>query len=208
MQRTEPPWIDQRFVREHALVDRFASLGPEGQVGRSAVEREVQFYLTHQFFARVNTKMAGFALDHGVDLRSPLLDSRVVHFALSRPAEERNNAGDQKRLLRAAMRGLLPDSVLAGRPEKTGTLASYFAHHMRNDGLAQLTQLLPAPALAGAGIIHSSELARAVARFRAEGAAYEHTESLYCTLQAESWLSARLATDLPIKTRTKRSRAR
>jgi asparagine synthase (glutamine-hydrolysing) len=208
MQRTDPPWIDQRFVREHALVDRFASLGPEGQVGPSAVEREVQFYLTHQFFARVNTKMAGFALDHGVELRSPLLDRRVVQFALSRPAEERNKAGDQKRLLRAAMRGLLPDSVLAGRPVKTGTLATYFAHHMMNDGLAQLTQLLPAPALAGAGIIDSSELARAVARFRADGAAYEHTEALYCTLQAESWLSARLAIDLPMKTRRKRSRAR
>jgi asparagine synthase (glutamine-hydrolysing) len=207
MQRTTPPWIDDRFVREHGLGERFASLGPDAQVGPSAVDREAQFFLTHQYFARVNAKMAGFALDHGVELRSPLLDRRVVEFALSRPAEERNNAGDHKRLLRAAMRGLLPESVLAPRHAKTGTLASYFAHHMRNDGLAQLTQLLPARALSDAGIIDSDELARAVARYRIEGSAYPHTESLYCTLQAESWLSARIAVGMSMRPRRSRGRA-
>jgi asparagine synthase (glutamine-hydrolysing) len=191
MQRTMPPWIDDHFVKEHSLAERFATLGPGGQVGPTAVEREAQFYLTHQFFARVNGKMAGFALDHGVELRSPLLDQRIVRFALSRPAEERNNAGDHKRLLRAAMRGLLPESVLAPRKAKTGTLASYFAHHMRTEGLTLLTQLPPATALSDAGVIDSAQLARAISRYRNEGAAYPHAESLYCTLQAEWWLSAR-----------------
>ena len=207
MQRTTPPWIDDRFVRQHSLVERFAALGPEGQTGPSAVEREAQFYLTHQFFARVNAKMAGFALDHGVELRSPLLDRRIVRFALSRPAEERNNAGDHKRLLRAAMRGLLPESVLAPRKAKTGTLTSYFAHHMRNEGLSLLTQLLPATSLADAGIIDSAELARAVARYRNEGTAYPHAESLYCTLQAESWLSARLNAGMTARPRRRQGHA-
>ncbi len=207
MQRTTPPWIDDRFVREHGLGEKFAALGPDGQVGPSAVAREAQFFLTHQFFARVNSKIAGFALDHGVELRSPLLDRRVVEFALSRPAEERNNAGDHKRLLRAAMHGLLPESVLAPRQTKSGTLASYFAHHMRNDGLAQLTQLLPARALSDAGIVDPDELTRAVARYRIEGAAYPHTESLYCTLQAESWLSARQAFGLSMRPRRRLGRA-
>jgi len=207
MQRTTPPWIDDRFVRQHSLTERFAALGPEGQPGPSAVEREAQFYLTHQFFARVNAKMAGFALDHGVELRSPLLDRRIVRFALSRPAEERNNAGDHKRLLRAAMHGLLPESVLAPRPAKTGTLTSYFAQHMRNEGLQLLTQLLPATALADAGIIDSTELARAVTRYRNEGAAYPHAESLYCTLQAESWLSARLTVGMSVRPRRTRGHA-
>ncbi|MGZ5234335.1 MAG: asparagine synthase-related protein, partial [Burkholderiales bacterium] len=207
MQRTTPPWIDQQFVRENSLVDRFITLGPEGQVGPTAVEREAQFYLTHQFFSRVNSMMAGFALDHGVELRSPLLDLRIVRFALSRPAEERNDAGDQKRLLRAAMRGLLPESVLAPRKAKTGTLASYFAQHMRNDGLTRLTRLPSATALADAGIVDSDQLVRAITRYRNEGAAYPHTESLYCTLQAESWLSARLTAGMSRKPRRKRGHA-
>jgi asparagine synthase (glutamine-hydrolysing) len=191
MEPATPPWIRQRFVREHALAERFASLGPGAQPGPSAVERETQFFLTHQFFARVNSRMADFALDHGVEVRSPLFDGRVVRFALSRPREERNNAGDQKRLLRAAMRGLLPESVLGFRRVKTGTLTSYFAKHMRSDGLERLTKLLPAPALADAGIIEPGELERAVVRYRAEGDSYPYAESLYCTLQAESWLCAR-----------------
>jgi asparagine synthase (glutamine-hydrolysing) len=199
MQRTAPPWIVEGFVRENGLGERFASLGPDAQIGPSGVEREAQFFLTHPFFARVNARIAGFALDHGVELRSPLLDRRVVEFALSRPAEERNNAGDHKRLLRAAMHGLLPESVLAPRRGKSGTLASYFAYHMQKDGLAQLTQLLPARALSDAGIVDSDELARAVARYSVEGPAYPHTESLYCTLQAERWLAARLAVDISMQ---------
>jgi asparagine synthase (glutamine-hydrolysing) len=191
MERIAPPWIKARFVREHNLEERFVALGPSSQPGPSATERESQFYLTHQFFARVNSKMAGFASDHGVALRSPLLDSHVVSFALSRPQEERNRAGDQKRLLRAAMKGLLPDSVLAPRQAKTGTLRSYFAENMQLDGFELLTQMMPAPALASAGVVDVAELQRAVVRYRAEGLAYPHAESLFCTMQAEAWLLAR-----------------
>lgn len=191
MERLAPPWIASQFVQKHGLRERFASLGPAAQKSSSAAERETQFYLSHQYFARVNSKMAGFALDHGVELRSPLLDRRIVQFALSRPREERNCGGDRKLLLRAAMRGLLPDSVLAARQGKTGTLRSYFAKHMRSDGVARLGAMLPAPALTEAGIVNPADLAWAVARYRAEGSRYPHSESLFCTLHAEAWLRAR-----------------
>lgn len=194
MERAPAPWIRNSFFRQHEFADRFASLGPAAQQGRSAVERETRFYLTHQFFARINSRMADFALHHDIELRSPLLDQRVVRFALSRPREERNAAGDDKRLLRASMRGLLPDSVLVARRGKTGTLTSYFAHHMRNEGLQRLSLLLPAPALADAGIVEPRKLEHAVDRYTAEGSAYPHADSLFCTLQAESWLRARSAT--------------
>jgi asparagine synthase (glutamine-hydrolysing) len=198
MERIPPPWITPRFIAEHALRDRFAALGPASQVGTSTAERETRFYLSHQFFARVNSKMAGFALDHGVELRSPLLDRRIVQFALSRPREELNSAGDIKRLLRASMRGLLPEPVLAPRRAKTGTLTSYFAQHMRTDGLASLSEILPARALADAGIIEPDTLTREVARYREQGAGYPHVESLFCTLQAEIWLRARGNDAMPV----------
>lgn len=191
MERIAPPWISKKFLQEHGIVDRFASLGPDAQKARSASEREMRFYLSHQFFARVNAKMAGFALDCGVELRSPLFDQRVVQFAFSRPPEERNNAGDQKRLLRAAMRGLLPDSLLGVRRVKTGTLGFYFAGQMHSEGLQRLGQLRSSHSLADAGVIDPTALERAVARYRAEGASYPFAESLYCTLQAEMWLNAR-----------------
>ena len=199
MEQVPPPWVSARFVQKSGLGERFESLGPASQGGSSAAEREARFYLSHQFFARVNTRMAGYALDQGVEVRSPLLDRRVVAFALSRPREDRNKAGDNKRLLRWAMRGLLPDHVLAIRRLKTGTLTSYFNKHMMTAGLAQLTALLPAPALADAGIIEPSLLIQAVARYRAEGVAYAHAESLFCTLQAELWLRARNGADIPVR---------
>jgi asparagine synthase (glutamine-hydrolysing) len=193
MERIPPPWIRAEFLREQGILDRFTTLGPDAQKARSAADREILFYLTHQFFARVNAKLAGFALDVGVELRSPLLDQRVVQFALSRPREERNSAGDHKRLLRASMRGLLPDSTLGARRAKTGTLASYFAHNMQGDGLRLLAELRSSRALADAGIMEPREFDRAVARYRVEGASYPFAESLYCTLQAEAWLTARNA---------------
>lgn len=193
MQRTAPPWINRQFEREHSLTERFAALGPDAQPGPTAVDREAQFYLRHQFFARINSRMSGFALDHGVELRSPLLDARVVRFALSRPGTERNRAGDNKRLLRASMRELLPESVIAPRVGKAGTLRTYFAQHMWTDGLRRLTQMLPARELAAVGVVDSDELRRAVEQYRSQGAAYPHVESLFCTLQAEIWLRARSA---------------
>jgi len=193
MERDTPPWINREFEREHSLVDRFPALGPDAQSGRSAVDREAQFYLTHQFFARVNARMYGFAREQGVELRSPLLDTRVVRFALSRPADERNQRGDNKRLLRAAMQNLLPASVLAPRRGKTGTLTSYFAQHMRSEGLRRLIQILPACELDALGIVNSKKLASAVEDYRSLGARYPHTESLFCTLQAETWLRTRCA---------------
>ena len=193
MQRTVPPWINRRFERQYSLAERFAALGPDAQPGSTAVDREAQFYLRHQFFARVNSRMSGFALDHGVELRSPLLDARVVRFALSRPSAERNRAGDNKRLLRASMRELLPEAVIAPRIGKPGTLRTYFAQHMWNDGLARLGQMLPARELAALGVVDPAELARAVEQYRLQGASYPHVEPLFCTLQAEVWLRARSA---------------
>jgi asparagine synthase (glutamine-hydrolysing) len=191
MDRAAPPWIRREFEDEHHFAERFAALGPDAQSGPTAADREAQFYLTHQFFARINARMTGFALDHGVELRSPLMDPRLVRFALSRPRVERNDAGDQKRLLRASMRGLLPEPILAPRPIKTGTLASYFAQHMRTDGLRRLTQMLPARELADLGIIDPDALVRAVEEYRVRGVGYPHVEALFCTLQAETWIRSR-----------------
>ena len=191
MERTPPPWINPRFVRSHAFAERFAALGPDAQQADTAVDREAQFYLTHQFFARVNSRMAGFACDHGVELRSPLLDARVVRFALSRPRVERNTAGDHKLLLRASMAGLLPESVLAPRTKKTGTLTTYFSEHMWKEGLNRIARVLPACALADAGVVNIAALDSAVAEYRLQGPSYRYVEALFCTLQAETWFRAR-----------------
>ena len=191
MQRAVAPWIDSGFERQHGLSERCAKLGPDMQPAVTAVAREAEFYLNHQFFPRVNARMTRFALEHGIELRSPLLDARVVQFALSRPRAERNCAGDTKRLLRESMRGLLPESVLAPRVGKSGTLTTYFAEQMWKDGLERLQQTLPARELQSLGIVRPKALEKAVDQYRALGNRYPHVETLFCTLQAETWLRYR-----------------
>jgi asparagine synthase (glutamine-hydrolysing) len=188
--RDVPAWIEPRFVAAHGLLERSRMDGREARGTGSVVDRETRFYLTHPFFARVNAAMSRCAREEGIELRSPLMDPRVIAFALARPREERNRAGDQKRLLRAAMHGLLPDAVLGPRPTKTGTLTTYFRAHMVKDGLPRLRTVARAPRLAEWGIVDRARLQRAVEAFAAAKWSYPHVEALYCTLMAELWLRA------------------
>jgi asparagine synthase (glutamine-hydrolysing) len=55
----------------------------------------------------------------GVEIRLPFLDPRVAEFALSLPPELVWSGGFTKRVLRDAMRGLVPDEVL-DRRDKVG----------------------------------------------------------------------------------------
>jgi asparagine synthetase B (glutamine-hydrolysing) len=185
-----PPWLEPRFVRESAL-DHRVEAGALPRGASSLADAEAEWYLTHPFFGRVNAMMGRLALEYGVELRSPLFDRRIVAFALARPRDERNRAGDKKRLLRRAMRGLLPDEVLAVRGAKTGTQHSFFYRGMREQVLPLLDSLSRDAALAELGIVSPRALAAAIADHRA-GRTAAHTEELYATLQTELWLRARL----------------
>jgi asparagine synthase (glutamine-hydrolysing) len=64
----------------------------------------------------------------GVEARVPLLDDRVVRFALNLPSRLKVRGRQKKILLRASQRGRLPDSILDGA--KTG-FGVPFGHWMR-----------------------------------------------------------------------------
>jgi asparagine synthase (glutamine-hydrolysing) len=53
------------------------------------------------------------AEDFGIEYRHPLLDHRLIEFALSLPTDQTFRAGQRKVILRNAMRGLLPAEVLS-----------------------------------------------------------------------------------------------
>ncbi len=52
-----------------------------------------------------------FSMAHGVEVRSPFLDWRVVCFCLSLPARSVLGGGFTKRILREATKGILPEAV-------------------------------------------------------------------------------------------------
>jgi asparagine synthase (glutamine-hydrolysing) len=53
------------------------------------------------------------SMAHGLEARSPFLDTAVVEFGASLPDRLRMRFGKGKILLRRAMKGILPDSIMA-----------------------------------------------------------------------------------------------
>jgi asparagine synthase (glutamine-hydrolysing) len=51
------------------------------------------------------------SMAHGVEVRSPLMDWRLVTFAFALPSDRKIGAGYTKRILRDAMKNILPESI-------------------------------------------------------------------------------------------------
>lgn len=194
LERPLPPWFDAAFVRRVGLVERERALAPARHATPRAqreAQREAQWYLTHPFFPRAFAAVAQAALEHGVELRSPLLDRRIVRFALSRPTAERNDGRETKRLLRRAMAGLLPDEVLAPRTRRTGVSAPWFVRAMRTTHAPWIdTAVERSWRLEELGMIHARAVRRAWERLRRDGGEGLALQ-FFLTLQVELWLRGR-----------------
>lgn len=59
------------------------------------------------------------SMAHSIEARTPFLDYRVVEACLAMPAEFKIGGGVSKRVMRGAMRGLVPDRIL-DRKDKMG----------------------------------------------------------------------------------------
>jgi asparagine synthase (glutamine-hydrolysing) len=186
LERSLPPWIDSRFARVHSLAERDRLNAPRITRGARA-DRETAWYLSHQYFPRVFGAVSTFAKDEGVEIRSPLYDKRVIELALTRPREERSSGAETKKLLRAAMRGMLPESILAPRTKRTGITEGYFARSMREQLPVMVDALFEHSLLEAAGVIDALTFRRAVSEY-ARGVQSNFSVSLYFTLQTEFWL--------------------
>jgi asparagine synthase (glutamine-hydrolysing) len=191
LERSLPPWIDSRFARAHSLDTRDRLHAPRITHG-SRADRETAWYLSHQYFPRVFGAVSTLAMDEGVEIRSPLYDKRVIELALTRPREERSQGAETKRLLRAAMRGLLPESILAKRTKRTGVTGGYFARSMREHLPALVDGAFNHSVLESAGVIDAIAFRRAVSEY-ARGVQSNFSVGLYFTLQSELWLRSHVA---------------
>jgi asparagine synthase (glutamine-hydrolysing) len=151
--------------------------------------READFFLASPTFPRAFQCLSTFALEAGVELRSPLYDRRIVEFASGRPREERNTGRETKRLLRRAMQGLLPDDVLAPRPFRTGITTAYSDRKMRESWPRLMQPLKDSLRLEELGIVDRRALERGWSEFERTGA-NDLKISLFLTLHVELWLRA------------------
>ena len=190
MDRTLPDWMRKDFVERTGLVERERRHLPTRSI-RSRAEAEAHWYLTEPYFPRVASAVVEFALEAGVELRSPLYDRRIVEFAATRPWSDRSEGLETKRLLRAAVRGLVPDEVLAPRKTRTGVTAGYAVHSVAETVAPVLKELLREPLrLADLGIVEPGELERACERMLSDGQSGLELP-IFTTVQTELWLRAR-----------------
>jgi asparagine synthase (glutamine-hydrolysing) len=138
---------------------------------------------------RIAAALNAFALEHGVELRVPLFDRRLVEFAFSRPRTERASLGAVKHLLRKSAEGLVPARVLAPRKSRTGGLTSYFAKSFRADADGIVTASFERSRLATLGIVDDAALQQAWRDYKVRGVG--SGGHLVVAFQTELWLRAR-----------------
>ena len=186
LERLPPRWFRRDFLQTHGVMAREETARPR-RLAKSHILAEAHAYLTFAFYPRIFAQLFRFAREEGVELRSPLLDERVVRFAVQRPWSDRVDGPETKRLLRHAMRDRLPAEILAPRAHRTGTTNAYFLRELRRDGWPVAQRVLPEMRMASLGIIEPSHYRRA----------WEHVMQhdddelaarLFFTLQAELWL--------------------
>ena len=186
------PTVREDFVRRHRLREREREAAPYGRY--PTLSSTEQFWsVTAPMFPRIRATLTEAQLRAGVTARTPFLDDRLYRFAMSRPREERVTARETKRLLRRAMRGILPDAFLAPRPRRTGVTTQYMREGMRGPSRALFEDVFRRPMLAELGIVDAARLQEEWRQYAESGEGLGLR--LFELLQTELWLRAHMKSD-------------
>ena len=128
------------------------------------------------------------SMAHSVESRTPFLDHRLVEFCLRLPPRLRIRGGETKAILREAMRGVLPRTVVE-RKDKKG-FPEPLVHWMRGEAFQTVSALLSEKRTRERGFLRPERLEAALREHRAGQA---RTAPLYRALTTEIW--ARLFLD-------------
>ena len=91
----------------------------ETEAGKGFFEHTVYNDFHHRILPRILRNFDLMSMAHGVEIRMPFLDYRLVNFCFSLPVHSKVKDGYTKVILREAMKGLLPDRVRLRR-QKVG----------------------------------------------------------------------------------------
>lgn len=109
---TPPAWVSPSLAARVHLVDRLRRR-PDTRHAPSEAWRRLRWRLDSGEEAVAMTRFDRMSLDHGVDLRHPMYDRRLVALALATPDDARIGGGRNRVVLREAMRDRLAPEVYA-----------------------------------------------------------------------------------------------
>ena len=138
-----------------------------------------RFYLTGDINVKVDRASAGV----GLEARAPFLDTDVVTFACQLPPSLRMDGTTTKRVLKTAMRGILPDDILDRPKQGFGVPV---ARWMKEDLLPMLREELQPDKLRREGFFDPAEVTRILDE-HVEGR-HDHRKQLWTLFVFEQWL--------------------
>jgi asparagine synthase (glutamine-hydrolysing) len=188
LRRRFPEWLSPDFSRDHELPE-FDRVLASRRRGEPVGSTESRWYFSDPFFPAMYGFGGECALEHGVELRSPLYDRRIIELAATRPISDHVAGEEGKRLLRRAMRDLLPSEVLAPRTRRTGLPHDYARSSLREALKSPFTLQFSSSALDNLGLIDVAAFERARTKFL-RYANRKLTLPLLLTLHTELWLRA------------------
>ena len=129
------------------------------------------------------TRADSLGMAHALEVRSPFLDHHLAEYAARLPADMKLRDGQLKWMLKRALRGTVPDEILAGRKIGFGMAGGdYLMAALRSHGPALL---LDATARAR-GIINTRHAEALIRQHRGGGGRHHHR--LWSLLILEAWL--------------------
>jgi asparagine synthase (glutamine-hydrolysing) len=118
-----------------------------------------------------------------LEVRVPFLDNRIVDFVSKLPSDYRLKGLNLKRLLKAALKGVVPDSVLTRSKRGFGTPMGSW---LKNDLRPMVKELLGEKRLNSDGLFNSSLIQEIVASH--ESGQEDYTEPIFALLAFHIWL--------------------
>ncbi len=130
------------------------------------------------------------SMAHGVEARTPFLDWRLVTYLFSLPSEMKIGGGYTKRILRKAMRGLMPSDVL-WRRSKMGFIESksYFYNPAT---VAWMEEVLSSRDFQESGLWNGAQIVGSFKRWKKEGATAPNTGRQLLSVANAHYLTTRM----------------
>lgn len=113
-------WLNQAFIREKNF--KYRVLRAEAKPRFKSFSQEATYTQITRPYAIMKLELDERAWGmYGIEMRSPFFDSRLIQFMLSLPWEYRAS-GTRKLILKEAMKGVVPETVLSRRDKGNCTL--------------------------------------------------------------------------------------
>ena len=156
--------------------------GPSDDVVKMAQITDIQTYLVEDILMKVD-KMS---MAHGLEVRVPMLDHKLVELAMGMPTALKINGNDRKKILKRSVKNLLPKETL--NRSKQGFSAPV-EQWLKEDLRDMFGDLLLAPNTQDSGMFDRKEVEKLWHKFSNNKVHVGLSERLWTLLCYEAWHS-------------------